>query len=398
MARLIFLIVFFLISLLAVFRAPAYYLWLLAIAVTEYPLIFAAIAALLTAWGIWVMPYRLAGNIIGIITIILFLSPVVRAYFAGSNLRADMAASFTGGGQPPIFPHRKPFSFSGLFKTTPEIPYKTITYANYPDIALTLDYYTGASPKSSPKERTSEGSNSLPLGEGRGGVVIVIHGGSWSSGDSRQLPELNSYLAAKGYQVASINYRMAPKYQTPAPVEDVKKALDYLTKHAQELRIDTNKFVLLGRSAGAQIALLAAYTLHDKRIKGVIDFYGPADMVWGYSVPSNPLIMDSRKVMERYIGGPYKQMPDKYAACSPIEFADDKAIPTLIIHGSNDVLVSPEHSRRLNLKLQQHNIRHYWLKLPWATHGFDYNLNGPGGQLSTYAVETFLNTISPPAP
>lgn len=238
--------------------------------------------------------------------------------------------------------------------------------------------------------------DSLPIGEGRGGVpcVIVIHGGSWSSGDSKQLPELNSYLAAKGYNVAAINYRMAPKYQTPAPVEDVKQALDYLTKHSEELHIDTNNIVLLGRSAGAQIALLAAYRLHDKRVKGVIDFYGPADMVWGYSIPSNPLIMDSRKVMENYIGGSYKQVPDKYVACSPIEFADDKAIPTLIIHGDNDVLVSPEHSRRLNLKLQQHNIRHYWLKLPWATHGFDYNLNGPGGQLSTFAVETFLNTIT----
>jgi len=71
---------------------------------------------------------------------------------------------------------------------------------------------------------------------------------------------------------------------------------------------------------GAQIALLAAYTLHDKSIKGVIDFYGPADMVWGYAIRSNPLIMDSRKVMEDYIGGPYAKIPQKYFDCSPLVF------------------------------------------------------------------------------
>ncbi len=406
MARLILLIIFFLVSLLTFLKAPAYYIWLTAILVTEYPLVFTGIAAALTAWGAWVTNYKTAGTWLGIITIILFLSPVIRAYIVAADVRKDMAEAFTGNGRPPVFPNRAPFSFAGLFKTTPLLSYKQLTYATYKDTSLTLDFYSAAavkssskvaSPESFPKEMTSD---SLSLKEGRGEVtagqacVIVVHGGSWSSGDSQQLPDLNSYLTRKGYHVASINYRMAPKWQTPAPVEDIKQALNYLTGHAAELHINTSRFILLGRSAGAQIALLAAYTLHDKRIKGVIDYYGPADMVWGYSIPSNPWIMNSRKVMDAYIGGSFSQVPAKYYACSPLEFVDDKAIPTLIIHGDNDVLVSPEHSLRLNLKLQQHNIRHYWLRLPWATHGFDYNLNGPGGQLAAYAVETFLNTVT----
>jgi acetyl esterase/lipase len=393
MTRLVFLIIFFLISLLAVLKAPAYYLWLLAIVVTEYPLIFTMIAIVLTGWGFWVVNYRTAGNIVGIVTIILFLSPLIRANIVGKTVKANMAAAFGGH---IALPGGEPFSFKALFKKATLLPYKTIAYTTYKDTSLTLDYY--APPPALPGREGAK-SSPPPSGEGRGGVcVIVVHGGSWAGGDSQQLPDLNSYLATKGYHVASINYRMAPKWQTPAPVEDIGQVLTYLTKHAAELHIDTNKFVLLGRSAGAQIALLAAYTLHDKRIKGVIDYYGPSDMVWGYSIPSNPLIMDSRKVMGDYVGGTFKQVPDKYYACSPLEFVDDQAIPTLMIHGTNDVLVSPEHSRRLNLKLQQHDIPHYWLQLPWATHGFDFNLNGPGGQLATYAVETFLNTICPPAP
>jgi acetyl esterase/lipase len=268
-----------------------------------------------------------------------------------------------------------PFSISKMFSGSEKTPSRPLTYATYPDTSLILDFY--------PSQIT-----------GKRPCIIVVHGGSWSGGDSKQLPELNSYLAFKGYNVAAINYRMAPKYQTPAPVEDIKSAFTYLRKHADELQIDTSKFVLLGRSAGAQIALLAAYTISEPALKGVIDFYGPADMVWGYSIPSNPLIMDSRKVMDAYVGGSYDQVPQKYFRCSPLLFVNQQSVPTLIIHGENDVLVSPEHSRRLNSKLLQNGIKHYYLKIPWATHGFDYNLNGPGGQLSTYAVETFLNTIT----
>jgi acetyl esterase/lipase len=374
MIRLVFIIIFFLISLLTIFRAPAYYLWLLAIAVTEFPWLFIAITLLLLAAGFWVSKYQLTGTIIGIVALLLYLSPIARAYMVAGTLQKEFDTSF---GVTYKKDSNSPFSFTKMFAGKAKVSYRTVDYVSYPDISLKLDFY--------PSQIT-----------GKRPCVIVVHGGSWSSGDSRQLPELNSYLAKAGYNVASVNYRMAPKYLTPAPVEDIANALKYLRAHADELHIDTGQFVLMGRSAGAQIALLAAYTLHDKSITGVIDFYGPADMVWGYSVPSNPLVMDSRKVMVNYIGGTYEQVPQKYADCSPIEFVNRQSPPTLIIHGKNDVLVAYEHSRRLNEKLQQNGIKHYWLKLPWATHGFDFNLNGPGGQLSTYAVLQFLKTIEHP--
>jgi acetyl esterase/lipase len=224
--------------------------------------------------------------------------------------------------------------------------------------------------------------------------VVVVHGGSWKSGDNKQLPELNAYLANAGYHVAAINYRLAPKYRSPLPIEDVKNALSFLKSNSRELQIDPTKFVLLGRSAGAQIALVAAYTLNEPGLKGVVDFYGPADMVWGYSLPANPLVLDSRKVMEDYLGGTYSEVPKNYLSSSPVNYVTKSSVPTLIIHGENDVLVAYEHSIRLQKALNQHGIRNYFLSLPWATHGFDYSLNGLGGQLSTYAVEQFLADIT----
>ncbi len=374
MIRFILILLLFLFSLLTVFKAPAYYFWIAAILITEYPLIFTTAATILTVWGFWVTTYRAAGTILGIITIALCISPIMRAYFVAANIKADMNQVFNMPHKT-LFPAQKSFSFFKLFSSAKDGVFNVHTYVKYADTSLKLNYYgSGIS--------------------GKRPCIIMVHGGSWSSGDSHQLPELNPVLAKLGYNVAAINYRMAPKYQTPAPVEDIKNCLKYLRAHADSLNIDTNKFVLIGRSAGAQIALLAAYTMHDPSIIGVVDFYGPADMVWGYSIPSNPLIMDSRKVMGNYVGGQYKDVPQKYFNSSPIEFVDKQSPPTLLIHGGTDVLVSPIHSQKLDAKLSKFDVPHYWLKLPWATHGFDYSLNGPGGQLSTFAIETFLNTIT----
>ncbi len=375
MIRLILLIILLLVSLLALFRAPAYPLWLLSIVVTEFPLVFAAGTIIALVSGFCLSKYQLPGTITGLVALVLFLSPVFRSYLISRHLKTDLVQAF---GQESLKNDIEPFSWGKLLKFSfkDTVGAKSLNYITYADGAhLTLDFYPSQLPGKRP-------------------CIIVVHGGSWAGGDSRQLPDLNSYLAQKGYHVASINYRLAPKYKTPAPVEDIKHAMYYLRAHADEWHIDTTKFVLLGRSAGAQIAMLAAYTLHDPALKGVIEFYGPVDMVWGYSIPSNPLIMDSRKVMNDYVGGSYAQVPQKYYDSSPLFFVDKNSPPTLMIHGINDPLVTYIHSIKLSAKLSENHIPYFWLKLPWATHGFDYNLHGPGGQLSTFTVEQFLNRVT----
>jgi acetyl esterase/lipase len=377
MVRLIIIIILFLLSLLTIFKAFEYYMWLLSIVVTEFSWFFIVVISIAILSGFYVSKYQFAGTALGLIALVLFASPIFRAYAVAGNLKQNFSIAF-GPGSSIINDNdnQQPFSFWKVFSSRKTVNSKQINYVSYPDgTTLSMDYY--------PSQIVGNQS-----------CVIVVHGGAWNKGDNKQLPELNSYLALRGYNVAAINYRLAPKYQAPAPLEDLRAAFNYLKTHAPELHIDTNNFVLLGRSAGAQIALMAAYTMHEKNIKGVIDYYGPADMVWGYSIPSSPLIMDSRQVMRDYIGGGYEQVPEKFAASSPLEFIDHQSPPTLIIHGDNDVLVSPEHSRRMNEKLAKNGIKHFLLKLPWATHGFDFNLNGPAGQLAIYTVERFLNTVT----
>lgn len=361
-----------LLGLLTIFPAPVLLLWYVAILVSEFSWIFIGVLVLSLLWGLRVDQYQLAGTIIACIAICLYMVPIVQAYRISTKLNGEMNAAFPRNNDN----YKSAFSFWTMLKLSSEKKgYSVITYKKSAGDNLTLDYYSSTV-------------------KGKRPCAIVVHGGSWKGGDSQQLPELNSYLAKLGYNVASVNYRLAPMYNSPAQYNDVKDAVMYLRNHSDELGIDTENLVLLGRSAGGQMALLAAYSLHDMGIKGVISYYGPADMVWGYQNPANPWVYNSCQVLEDYIGGTYDQMPQKYSESSPIEALDEQGVPTLIIHGQTDVLVAYGHSTRLEAKLKELNIPHYLLTLPWATHGFDYNINGPGGQISRYAVAQFLQSIT----
>jgi acetyl esterase/lipase len=378
MVRLILLFLVFLLSLLCIFPTPSHYTWYFSIMVTEFPWIFLILSAILVIWVLRSKKYKAAGLALGILSFILFLCPVVGAYMVGSNLEQRFEDAF-GPGTARLTGLRQHSAFSmgrmitGIGAET--IPFTSYKYATHTGVDLSLDFYKAQAPGLRP-------------------CIVVAHGGSWKSGNSHELPDIDWYLARQGYNVASINYRLAPEYKSPAPIEDMKGALDYLKANAAVLNIDTNNFVLLGRSAGGHIVLESAYTMHDPDIKGVVGLYGPTDMEWAYHHPDNPLVMHSQKVMEDFFGGTDTQVPEKYAEGSPINYVTAQSTPTLLVHGGNDAHVNYELSKMLDSKLQDNKVPHLLLGMPWATHGCEYSLNGPSGQLYKYCVERFVNHVT----
>ena len=109
---------------------------------------------------------------------------------------------------------------------------------------------------------------------------------------------LNAYLAARDYVVVSINYRLAPKWKFPAGRDDVLSAIAYLKVYGHEFGLDPTRLALLGRSAGGQLALLAAYTANEPAIRGVVSVYGPTDLKFGYERPAAKGLLDTRGVLE----------------------------------------------------------------------------------------------------
>ena len=377
MIRLTLAVLLFLFSLLVLFKAPTNLLWRATVALTEFPHLFIIASLILFISCFWADSYKLYSLSLSALSFLIFSATIVRTYNRVADIDSELAKSFSDKNYSTLKnPLPSAFSFFTLFSGigNKSVDYKNIEYKSEGKIKLSLDFYPSTTNETAP-------------------CVIVIHGGSWSEGDSQQLPQLNSYLANRGYNVASINYRMSPEYKNPAPIEDTRDAIDYIVKNCQTLKVDTSNFVLLGRSAGGQIALLAAYTWHDANIKGVVSIYAPADMIWGARHKGNKWVIDIDKVLGDYIGGSIDSVPEKYKLSSPFEFVDSTSTPTLIVHGEHDCMVSFEHGIHLQKKLNDYKVKNYFLDLPCGTHGCDYNISGPSGQVCTYTIERFINSV-----
>ncbi len=224
MPRLLLMMSLFLLSLLTVFRAPANWLWYVSILVTEFCWVFFCLVAILLFWRFNGRAYVLTISLLGVASLVLFAIPIADAMRVSKELqrRFPHTASPSGDSTAP-FRFWQMISGNGISP----VAFQTMTYDA--DNALTLDFYPAA-------------------GNGNKPCVIVVHGGSWAGGDSRQLPELNSLLANKGYHVASINYRLAPRHTYPAPVQDIATALQFLRDQSGGLFIDTSNFILLGKA------------------------------------------------------------------------------------------------------------------------------------------------------
>jgi acetyl esterase/lipase len=205
---------------------------------------------------------------------------------------------------------------------------------------------------------------------------------------------LNAYLAGRDYVVAAINYRFAAKWPFPEGRDDVLSAIAYLKVYGAQFGLDPTRLVLIGRSAGAQLALLAAYTANEPAIRGAISLYGPSDMRLEYEKPGWGGTIDTHHALESYLGGPPAKADDRYFAASPINFVTASSPTTLLIHGERDGIVSIDQSVQLDTRLQEAGVKHLLIRLPWATHGCDKSFGGPCGQVATYAVERFLDAVT----
>lgn len=348
-----------------------------------------------TEWGYWIALLAFlplipspggshlgkVGALLSLGAIVLFVMPVVKARAMNGELPSLFQARF--GDERRVRTHAaedprtEPMILPQLVRgpSLPAVRYEERVFVTREGQALTLDIYHPA------------------YQHGPVPGVIVVHDGDWQAGDNAQFLSLNSYLASHDFVVAAINYRLAPKWRFPAARDDVFAAIAHLKVNAAQLGLDPMRLAVMGRGAGGQLALLAAYTAGDPAIRGAISLYGPTDLQFGYDHPSPQRLVDSRSVLEAYLGGPPSKAGDAYAAASPINFVTPTTPPTLLIHGMRDGVVSPEESARLENRLQTAGVKHLFVRLPWATHGCDRSFGGPCGQIATYAVERFLDAV-----
>lgn len=208
----------------------------------------------------------------------------------------------------------------------------------------------------------------LPQAKGKMPAIILIHGGSWIGGDKINMTHWLKPLRSQfpEYAIFNLNYRLASRQnnnnQWPAQIDDVDKAVAFIKDKAKDYRIDKKQLIVLGESAGAQLALVEAFN-HDPKhaVKVVVDLFGPTDM--------NDLYQAHHEIAALMKGTP-ATIPQVYADASVLEHVNKKSPPTIIFHGTADPVVPIRESDSLHVNLEKANVPVSYITYPGKGHGW----------------------------
>jgi acetyl esterase/lipase len=217
-------------------------------------------------------------------------------------------------------------------------------------------------------------------------LVLYIHGGGWTSGHTRHSgafadwPGVLASLAAKGYVVASLNYRLAAEAPFPAAIQDVKAALRWLRERQADYGLDVSRAAVWGGSAGGQLAGLAAtscgLTALEPSEPSVESDCVQAAVLWYPVTDFTPLASNAPlgggSNVHRYLGCAAN------AACpaatlqlaSPALQVDARTPPMLLVHGEADRVVAASQSMLLDQRLREARVRSELLVIPDVDHSF----------------------------
>jgi acetyl esterase/lipase len=221
--------------------------------------------------------------------------------------------------------------------------------------------------------RPKEGSGPFP-------AVVFIHGGGFRAGNREGHNRHCVALAQDGFVAVTVEYRLAPKYQFPAAVYDVKAAVRWLRANAATYHIDPAHIGAVGDSAGGHLAYFLGVTGgvgefegedgnpgFSSRVSCVVSYYGPTDFTQSYA-PGKSL--DAGQVLPLFFGGNLEQARQKHVIGSPLNWVTPDAAPTLILHGTEDKLVAYEQAGWMRDRLAACGVEVELLTLPGAGHGF----------------------------
>ena len=170
-------------------------------------------------------------------------------------------------------------------------------------------------------------------------LVINIHGGYWRAKyNLDHTGHLCAALTAKGLATANLEYRRVGNEggAWPGTFADIRAAYQFLLQNAQRHNLDSKRTVVMGHSAGGQLALCLA--AHEPSVTSVVSLAGVVDLQRAYQ-----LHLSNDAVVE-FLRGKPSEVPDHYREADPMVLPIPQTRQWLI-HGSSDDVVPPEFSR-----------------------------------------------------
>lgn len=235
-------------------------------------------------------------------------------------------------------------------------------------------------------------------------ILIHIPGGAWVTGKkNQQAKPLLHHMAAQGWLCVDINYRLGPKHNVPAMIEDVLRAVAWVKAHAAEHGGDPARIAITGGSAGGHLSSLAAlahddpafkpgFESADCRVAVAVPLYGRFDFL----DRAGRLGSNHKAVIEDFMGakimpGMPDACPDVWHAVSPLDRVRADAPPMLVIHGTGDSLLPHGDAREFAETLRTvSSAKVTYRELPGIQHAWDTAMSALAWA-HVRVVEAFLN-------
>jgi acetyl esterase/lipase len=215
---------------------------------------------------------------------------------------------------------------------------------------------------------TQFGDLRLPTGNGPFPVVMNIHGGFWRAKFGlTHAGHLCAALTARGYATWNLEYRRVgdPEGGWPGTFDDVAAGYRFVPQIAQRFHLNADRIVVMGHSAGGQLALCLA--AHLPEVRRAISLAGVVDLERGYELHF------SHDAVAEFLGGTPQAVSDHYRDADPMRLSIPRA-RQLLLHGTLDDTVPADFSRRyVETKKKSHeDVR--LVEIPKADH---YDLIDP---------------------
>ena len=262
-------------------------------------------------------------------------------------------------------------------------PMDTFLYTNDDGEKFEIDYFVDSS---------HDGGGSY----GSKPAIIYFHGGSWVSGTREKIHQryrevVLRHLLKKGFAVFSADYGLVGlgRGHLDGTVADSRSAIDFVFSNAERLGIDTSKIGLWGSSAGAHLAMMAAFadSATSKLVKFVVDDFGPVNIKEMFvMVPESVRVYISDFMFDMEVNN-IATFDSVTAAFSPINYNTN--LPILIFHGEDDAVVDISQSRQLHEKNPNNS---HFITFSGNSHGLE-KLDSTQLDLYVKTFDNFLDTV-----
>jgi acetyl esterase/lipase len=210
-------------------------------------------------------------------------------------------------------------------------------------------------------------------------AIVIVHGGGWRSGNRQQHIPLAQKLASMGYACFTVEYRLSTEALFPAAVQDVKAAIKWVKENRRTFNVDSSKVVVLGFSAGGQLAALVGATNNvaffdsknsDNTVSSNVSAIVDLDGILAFIHPESGEGDDSKRTSAAtyWFGYSKTENPTLWQKGSALAYASMKTPPTLFINSS----VERMHAGRNDFIeiLNKHKIYSEVVSLNNAPHSF----------------------------